>query len=708
MSSGGSITAEPPVLEAPPTAGPGARSYANALAFLAPAAFFLGVWVLYPMIYTVARSFFGRTGFGEFVGIDNYKALFENDVILKSIENSAIWVAIVPAIITALGLIFAVLTERVRWAVAFKTVVFMPMAISLFATGVIWHVMYLKDPSQGAINATIGGVRSAFVSSGPIQDAQPSSPAIIGSTSNGFSLKTPLHPGQVAFLGLTGIPPDSMPSSAKQAVAPTATGSEIDGVVWRDFSPGGGTPGKVEPQELGIPGATVALKDSTGKTVQSTKTGDDGVFTFKDVPAGSYTAAVGVLDVLVGVRRRFVARLEADHAVDHHRVHLGVGRLCDGRDRRRPRCDAARRARGGSNRRSHRVAGLPARHRAPPRARLERRLHHDAHQRAQGLRHRGLDRTGIDAVGCVGDRGADVAPVVRRRQRLRARLGDRGLPLHPRDPGAHAERATVPAGGLMADMAIEEQPKSESVAARLGRAFAHGPLHLFLIFVGLAWLVPTIGLFLTSLLSPGDFINNGWWKVFSKPSLATFQNYSDLWNNTDIPHSLITTTEIAIGGTVLPIIVAALAGYALAWVDFPGRDWLFIVVIGLLVVPLQMALIPIFSLYNTFGIFDTVFSLILFHTAFALPFAIFLLRNFFIGIPKDILESARIDGASEAPHLREADPAARPAGDRVARDLPVPLDLERPARRADARDATRSRSRSRSSRSCGSSARTSS
>jgi alpha-glucoside transport system permease protein len=292
VSSGGSITAEPPVLEAPPTAGPGARSYVNAVAFLAPAAFFLGVWVLYPMIYTVVRSFFGRTGFGEFVGIDNYKALFENDVILKSIENSAIWVAIVPAIITALGLIFAVLTERVRWAVAFKTVVFMPMAISLFATGVIWHVMYLKDPSQGAINATIGGVRSAFVSSGPIQDAQPSSAAITGTTSNGFTLKTPLHPGQVALLGLTGIPPDSMPASAKQAVAPTASGSEIDGVVWRDFSPGGGTPGKVEPQELGIPGATIELKDANGKTVQSAKTGDDGVFTFKDVPAGSYTATV--------------------------------------------------------------------------------------------------------------------------------------------------------------------------------------------------------------------------------------------------------------------------------------------------------------------------------------------------------------------------------------------------------------------------------
>ena len=93
--------------------------------------------------------------------------------------------------------------------------------------------------------------------------------------------------------------------------------------------------------------------------------------------------------------------------------------------------------------------------------------------------------------------------------------------------------------------------------------------------------------------------------------------------------------------------VAALAGYAFAWLDFPGRDWLFVVVIGLLVVPLQMALIPMFTLYNTLGIFDTVIELILFHTAFGLPFAIFLLRNFFIGIPKDILESARIDGASE-------------------------------------------------------------
>src|SRR5580765_8352019 len=93
--------------------------------------------------------------------------------------------------------------------------------------------------------------------------------------------------------------------------------------------------------------------------------------------------------------------------------------------------------------------------------------------------------------------------------------------------------------------------------------------------------------------------------------------------------------------------IAALAGYAFAWVEFPGRDWLFVLVIALLVVPLQMALIPVFHLYNTFHLYDTVFGIILFHVAFGLPFAIFLLRNFFIGLPKDILESARIDGASE-------------------------------------------------------------
>jgi alpha-glucoside transport system permease protein len=188
---------------------------------------------------------------------------------------------------------------------------------------------------------------------------------------------------------------------------------------------------------------------------------------------------------------------------------------------------------------------------------------------------------------------------------------------------------------------------NERVAARISRLVARLPVHIFLMFVALLWLVPTLGLFFTSMLSPSDYVSNGWWKVIAHPHLATWANYSNVWNNTDIPTALRITAEIAIGGTILPIVIAALAGYAFAWVEFPGRDWLFVLVIALLVVPLQMALIPIFHLYNTFHLYDTILGLVLFHTAFGLPFAIFLLRNFFIGIPKDILESARIDGASE-------------------------------------------------------------
>jgi alpha-glucoside transport system permease protein len=198
-----------------------------------------------------------------------------------------------------------------------------------------------------------------------------------------------------------------------------------------------------------------------------------------------------------------------------------------------------------------------------------------------------------------------------------------------------------------AEAPVVVRDPSEAPAAKIGRFVTRLPVHLFLAFIAVLWLMPALGLFFTSLLSPEDYALNGWWKVIAHPHLATWANYSNVWNNTDIPHALLLTAEIAIGGTLLPIVIAASAGYAFAWIDFPGRDTLFVVVIALLVVPLQMGLIPLFKLYNTLGIYDTVIGLILFHTAFGLPFAIFLLRNFFIGIPKDILESARIDGASE-------------------------------------------------------------
>ena len=181
----------------------------------------------------------------------------------------------------------------------------------------------------------------------------------------------------------------------------------------------------------------------------------------------------------------------------------------------------------------------------------------------------------------------------------------------------------------------------------LARAAARGPLQILLAAIALLWLVPTFALMVTSLMPAGSISELGWWKLIQEPSMTTLDNYRAIFDNQAITDALLTTLLVSVGNTVLLVVVAALAGYAFAWLEFPGRDVLFVVVIALLVVPIQVALIPIFSLYNSTGLFDTVLGLILFHVAFGMPFAIFLLRNFFAGIPKDVLESARIDGASE-------------------------------------------------------------
>ncbi len=187
--------------------------------------------------------------------------------------------------------------------------------------------------------------------------------------------------------------------------------------------------------------------------------------------------------------------------------------------------------------------------------------------------------------------------------------------------------------------------------ARPGRAMLvrlrRVPLHLALLLFAALWLVPTIGLFVTSLMQPTDFQEKGWWTVALHPGQLTLDNYRAVLNNSTIMHSLWTTVLVAVFGTLIPVVVGALAGYAFAWLEFPLRDVIFVVVVALLVVPLQMALIPMFQLYNSLNLFDTVLGLVLFHAAFGLPFAIFLLRNFFIGIPRDLMEAARIDGAGE-------------------------------------------------------------
>lgn len=295
MAVSAPVEATPPQRGAPPQSpheGSFWRRYAVVLGFLAPAAFFFGLFLIYPTIYTVIRSLFDQSG-SHFIGLSNYKTLFTTSTLLTAIKNNAVWVAVAPAAVTAIGLVFAVLTERIRWSVAFKTAVFMPMAISLFAAGVIWHIMYIQDPSQGAVNAAIAGVKGIFSPPGPLSGGAASTNALTGSTSAGFTLRQPLRPGGVAMLGLTAIAQQDIPKNAVQAVVPAARAGAISGVVWRDFRPGGGTPGKVDQGELGLPGVTLELKAPSGNVVARTTSSANGTFLFSGVSPGSYRVGVG-------------------------------------------------------------------------------------------------------------------------------------------------------------------------------------------------------------------------------------------------------------------------------------------------------------------------------------------------------------------------------------------------------------------------------
>jgi alpha-glucoside transport system permease protein len=193
---------------------------------------------------------------------------------------------------------------------------------------------------------------------------------------------------------------------------------------------------------------------------------------------------------------------------------------------------------------------------------------------------------------------------------------------------------------------VTGQPK-RGFAARLASRFSGGILQIVLIVIALFWLIPTVGLLVESLRNPADYANGGWWQVLSHPAQLTWSNYSSLLKNHALTTSLFNSFKIAVPATIFVVLIGAAAGYAFAWIDFPGRDWVFLGVVALLVVPIQIALIPSVKLFKFLGLSGTIPSLWIFHVAFGLPFAIFLLRNFFAGLPRDLMEAARMDGASE-------------------------------------------------------------
>ncbi|MFT2019636.1 carbohydrate ABC transporter permease [Streptomyces sp. 796.1] len=187
----------------------------------------------------------------------------------------------------------------------------------------------------------------------------------------------------------------------------------------------------------------------------------------------------------------------------------------------------------------------------------------------------------------------------------------------------------------------------QSLATRIAARAGGTGMRIFLVLVALFWLTPTAGLLLSSLRDPAEADLTGWWQVFVHPSQLTLDGYDRLLHNEVVTDSLYTTALITVPSTLLVVLVGALAGYAFACMEFPGRDWWFLVVVGLLVVPVQVALIPVSKLFGELGIFQTTTGVVLFHTAFGLPFAVFLLHNFFAEIPRELLEAARLDGAGE-------------------------------------------------------------
>ena len=183
---------------------------------------------------------------------------------------------------------------------------------------------------------------------------------------------------------------------------------------------------------------------------------------------------------------------------------------------------------------------------------------------------------------------------------------------------------------------------------RLEQFFDHWLVKLVVVIIALMWLIPTLGLLVTSVRPPADVTSTGWWTVLGELFNTdwTIENYQRVIESDGMGNAFLNSLAVSIPATVIPITIAAFAAYAFSWMEFRGRQILFVVVVGLMVVPLQMALIPLLQVYVGLDLTGTYLAVWLAHTGFGLPLAIYLLRNYIGALPKSIIESAAIDGAS--------------------------------------------------------------
>lgn len=266
------------------------KELAVALVFLVPALVVLLLWVVWPVVYTVWRSLYDAGG-DRFVGFDNFLDMFDRDSTRRAITNNVVWVIVAPTLATALGLVFAVLTERIRFGTAFKVVIFMPMAISFLAAGVIFRLVYEQDPDRGLANALLSGVVEVFESPGPYPGARPSDSDLLdGDSENGYLTTATFRPGEVVPLGLVGVDAALVPGGALPATTgPDPPPDALAGTVWLDFTRGGGGErGEIDPTEVGLAGAEVEAVDPSGDVAGSATSDDDGTFTIDGLDPGDY------------------------------------------------------------------------------------------------------------------------------------------------------------------------------------------------------------------------------------------------------------------------------------------------------------------------------------------------------------------------------------------------------------------------------------
>ena len=187
--------------------------------------------------------------------------------------------------------------------------------------------------------------------------------------------------------------------------------------------------------------------------------------------------------------------------------------------------------------------------------------------------------------------------------------------------------------------------RGRTLASRLA---SRGVLHAVLVGISLLWLLPTVGLLVSSLRPARVVGTSGWWTALAPPFAFTLENYRHVLSQANMGRSFLNSLLIAIPSTVMPILVAAFAAYAFSWMRFRGRDVLFLFIVGLLVVPLQVTLIPVLRLFVATGVAGTMPAVWIAHSAYGLPFAIYLLRSFMDELPGEMMECARLDGASHA------------------------------------------------------------